>query len=277
MGNKDKRTIDIQIDLDADADVIWQALTTAKGLESWFSEKAEADEGLDAKVMVAWGDDYTGASKISAWEPGRHLQWIHFSADENASDTPMIVDFYLETTSGQGCRLRLVQSGFGAGEDWDEMYDAMNSGWSYYLQHLSFYLRHHLGKTRHMISWRKTLPGHRADAWQQLIGANAGLFDRIAGAGEAGFVTHLMGDGPLAQDMQVFLHASGRVLGGILPGLDDALMMFELEPGASDSSLGVWLSLYDCTDAAVADAKQALNELMDQALNRLTASEAQAG
>ena len=277
MNNNDTRTIDIDVDLDADAEVIWQALTTAKGIESWFAERAEASAGLDAKVTIAWGDDYMGSSKIGAWEPGKHLQWIHQAADENAGDTPMIVDFHISTTPGKGCRLRLVQSGFGVGDEWDEMYDAMNAGWGYFLQHLSFFLSHHLGKTRQMIGWKKPLPGPRAEAWKYLTGAGAGLFGGIAEGDEVGSLTRLIGDGPLAQDLRIIFNASGRVLGGVLPGLDDALLMFELEPGANDASLGVWLSMYDCKDAAVAEAKQALNKMMDQVVNRITASGAAAG
>ena len=50
--------------------------------------------------------------------------------------------------------VRLVQSGLSADANWDEMYDALVDGWTYFLFNLAFYLARHRGKPRGMV-WKR--------------------------------------------------------------------------------------------------------------------------
>ena len=67
--------------------------------------------------------------------------------------TSLALDYYLSTENGK-TRVRLVQSAFGASEGWDDLFEGIETGWTYFLQNLRIYLEKHQGRTRRMISER---------------------------------------------------------------------------------------------------------------------------
>lgn len=77
--------------------------------------------------------------------------------------------------------MRLVQSAFGASEGWDDLFDGMKAGWTYFLQNLRIYLERHLGRVRRMISERIEVEMPRQEFWRHLLSGAAGFV--IGGAG----------------------------------------------------------------------------------------------
>ena len=80
-----------------------------------------------------------------------------------------------------------MNSGFGAGADWDDELDGVSAGWQSELRNLRHYLEHHRGRDR-VIAWTKTathlLP---PQVWARLLGPGGLVFEgrpSLPGEGE---------------------------------------------------------------------------------------------
>jgi uncharacterized protein YndB with AHSA1/START domain len=162
MSEQQNRKIDVSIEVDATDEALWRAVSTAEGLTQWFPPFARVtDPGVGGKIWLSWGEGMEYEGRIEVWEPNRMLRV--------SEPTGMVVD-YIITKSGSGAVMRVVQSGFGVGETWDDIFDGVEGGWTYFLCNLKHYLERHRGELRHLISARRKMPIPRADAWPLLLG-----------------------------------------------------------------------------------------------------------
>ena len=109
---------------------------------------------------------------VVAWEPLRHVRWLDESGWMGPG-TSLALDYYLSTENGKS-RVRLVQSAFGASEGWDDLFDGIKTGWTYFLQNLRIYLERHLGRTRRLISERIEVDMPRERFWRHLLSGDGG-------------------------------------------------------------------------------------------------------
>lgn len=180
-----------RVDIDAPPDTVWQALTEADQLVRWFAPDAEVEPGVGGKVWASWGPAAEGTSRITVWEPGRHLRLVQDRSlgqegDDPARAVEVAVDFHLEGEGGRTV-LRVVQSGFGSGDTWDAEFEATEAGWRVFLKTLKLALEEHADKPcrRILVTAETALP--LTDAWAQLMGpsgflAAGSLEDLVAGA-----------------------------------------------------------------------------------------------
>jgi hypothetical protein len=56
------------------------------------------------------------------------------------------MEWLVEARGGGTCVVRLINSGFGSGADWDAEYDATEAGWRLFLYNLRLYLTHFPGQ-----------------------------------------------------------------------------------------------------------------------------------
>ena len=246
----DARSIDKTIAIAAPPDAVWRALTDAREMERWFPLKADVTPGVGGRIWISWGPGSEGASTIEAWEPNRHLRTADSFPGEGGAPLRVAVDYYLESEAGDRTVLRLVHSGFGAGASWDEMYDAMDGGWTYFLTNLRHYLERHRGTARVMVWERRPLSRPRGDVWDRIVAA-------LGSPPELPFARS-------AEASEVLLSRPPGHLALRLPGLNDALLFIELELGGERWHLGVWLSTYGL-DAERAEAlQQALGPWLDE-------------
>ena len=259
-GVEEGRTLEVEVTVDAPPDEVWEALTTAEGLRRWFPLDARVEPGQGGNVWVSWGPGSEGSAPIHIWDPPRRFGWTEFhGGDESGTPIQVAADFHLEARSGVTV-VRVVQSGFGASADWEEMYDAVQDGWRYFLFNLAFYFREHRGKDRAMV-WRRfatDLP--RDTVWERLVGG--ALVDR--GSRHPGAVRP--GD-PLSIHLDEAL--SGTVvsarpnhhLAAMLPDLAQSLLFVEIE----GPHVGVWLSTYGLEAARVRALQSALDDRLERA------------
>lgn len=138
---------DLDIELEATPDQVWDAIATGPGIDSWFMGRTEVEPGVNGRTRWTMGD-VTGQSTVTAWEPGKHFA---FRGDENPDGTFMAFEYLIEGRDGGTTSLRLVHSGF-LGEDWEAEYDALSKGNPMYLHKLATYLKYFAGKpSRHNI------------------------------------------------------------------------------------------------------------------------------
>ena len=155
----------------------------------------------------------------------------------------MAVDFFLQT-NGEKVRLRLVHSGFGEGDQWDEQYDGTEAGWLFFLFNLQHYLKYHSGLRRYMISARERLRGSRREIWARILHSGAGLIKYAPDLIEIGSSLELGIGEEAAVEAILEVLVEERTLGLRIAELNNAVLHIEVEPGAKNCSVGFWLSTY---------------------------------
>lgn len=217
------RSIIEEVVTNATPEDVWRALTEGEGLRSWFPVDAKVTPGLGGTIWLSWGEGMSGEASITAWEPGRHLQWT-----EDRGPVKMAVDFHISTRDGQTV-VRLVQSGFGDGPEWDGEFHMTSGGWAYFMANLAWHLEHHNGIPRDLLGYRDPSAMSRDAVYARLCA----LARRLGGepfmerphTGQAGFR---------------------------IRDLNHALLFVEIEPGSPQVRGGFWLSTYGLAPARLA-------------------------
>lgn len=237
------RSVIEEVVIDATPDDVWRAITEGEGLRRWFPVDARVTPGLGGTIWLSWGEGMSGEAPITAWEPGRHLQWT-----EDRGPVKMAVDFHISTRDGQTV-VRLVQSGFGDGPEWDGEFHMVSGGWAYFLANLAWYLTHHNGTPRDLLGYREPTALSRDAAYSSLCTLARQLggvpFMERPETGQAGFR---------------------------LAGLNQSLLFVEIEPGSPHVRGGFWLSTYGLTP----DRLETLRTDIDAAYRRALAEEGNA-
>jgi uncharacterized protein YndB with AHSA1/START domain len=255
------RSIDKHVAIDAPIDVVWRAITEADELTRWFPVDARVEPGLGGTIWLSWGGGTEGTAPITAWEPERRFGWT-----ESRGPHRLAVDFHIEGRGGATV-VRLVQSGFGDGPEWDDEFHMTGGGWSYFLEHLRWYLERHRGRSRDLLSFRDAVPLARGEALARLTrslglggrewvdAVNPGQrFSAVTASGDALAGTVLVASGPTGQ------------LGLTLDDPNHAVLFLEMEPAQGGSRAGFWLSTYGLPPDGLSATRQRFGRLYHAAL-----------
>ena len=240
-----KRVVEREITIDAPVDAVWKALTDADELTRWFPTHARVTPGEGGAIWMCWEDHYDAESAIEIWEPNRHLR-ARFPAER----PQLATDYYLEGRGG-GTVLRVVTSGFGSGEDWDEMFAGVKHGWAFELRGLQHYLENHRGHSR-AVAWANTPTGlTNEEAWSRLTKPGGWLNpDGELNVTESGSYSLRTATGEhMAGTVQAW--SPPRQFVGTVDGLNNAMFRMELEGTSGSVRLMLWLSTYDVPEADV--------------------------
>ncbi len=143
------RKIEKEIRIHAPADRVWEAWADPVRISQWFVDRAEgfAEPG----ATITWFFDsfhFHISYHVLRSEPGKSyaIRW------ENAPPgrEPGVLEVTLSQAGGETV-LRLVESGFREGAEWDQEYEGVSSGWSMALALLKHYAENYFGMPR--ASW----------------------------------------------------------------------------------------------------------------------------
>jgi uncharacterized protein YndB with AHSA1/START domain len=210
------RQVEQEVRVDASPQDVWRALTEGDALSQWFPVEARVEPGLGGSIWLSWGGGTEGTAAITGWDPPRHFQWT-----EARGPIKIAVDFHVEADAGGLARVRVVQSGFGDGPEWDDEFHMVEGGWAYFLSHLQWYLGRHRGARRDLIAFRDVVSMPRAEAFERLTRSLARL------------ETAPLSDSPATQQR-----------GLRVPSLNDALVFVEIEPHPDGCRAALWVSTY---------------------------------
>ena len=172
------RTAEGTVELGADPERVWRALTEGDELARWFPLEARVEPGEGGSIWMSWHNEYEGRERILRWDPPRHLRTTWGGVDR-MQGLAQVTDYRLEP-SGEGTVLRVVTSGFPEDASWDDWVEGTRRGWAYELLSLKHYLELHPGRERRVVYLRRRASGSREAAWRRLFG-EAGLPARPLG------------------------------------------------------------------------------------------------
>jgi uncharacterized protein YndB with AHSA1/START domain len=161
------RAIDLDIEVPGTPEEVWEAVASGPGITAWFVP-AKVDGRVGGTVELDFGPGYgTETARITTWEPPRR-----FVAEVTGEGRPdFAAEWLVEARDGGTCVVRLINSGFGDGDEWDAQYDATEAGWRLFLYNLRLYLTHFPGQRCTSVLVNGQAPGPVPRALAELVGA----------------------------------------------------------------------------------------------------------
>jgi uncharacterized protein YndB with AHSA1/START domain len=136
------RAIDLDIEVPGTPEQVWEAVASGPGITAWFVP-ATVDGRVGGTVELDFGPGLgVETARITAWEPPRR-----FAVEIAGEGRPAFaMEWLVEARDGGTCVVRLINSGFGSGADWDAEYDATEAGWRLFLYNLRLHRTHFPGR-----------------------------------------------------------------------------------------------------------------------------------
>lgn len=242
------RQFEMEIEIAAPRQAVWQALTEVRELTRWFAPQAEVQPGEGGTVRWTWREHHDWPQTIEAWEPGRHLRTRYDSQVESevgqpaAGRRPLFVDFHLEGDGGV-TTLRLVHSGFGPEAAFDEEYDGIRAGWPVELRSLRHYLENHRGTDRQLAWATRSVAIPPEAAWRALTGP-AGLQGVATAGAREGRPLAVAVPGTGRIEGRVLHAPTARELSGTAANLGNGWFRVHCERWGGATQVWLWLALY---------------------------------
>ena len=134
------------VDIDAPTTTVWAALTTARGLASWWSTRLSTPEAeVGAQQRWTFAGDFNPVMEITALGERRELIWRCVAGHDPWKDS--MFRFQLAELEDERTRLRFWQDY--AIELDDDSYGIYNFTWGYYLESLRLFCATGTGKPFH--------------------------------------------------------------------------------------------------------------------------------
>jgi uncharacterized protein YndB with AHSA1/START domain len=128
----------------ADIETVWEALTTAEGIRSWFGDEAEIDLRPGGEARFGWTEYGSSSHAIVVHvdrPTGFSYRWAAGDADRADTGPSTLVEFTMTEQNG-GTDVSLRESGFSLlpPEIMEQSLKDNTSGWNAELQDLHDYL-----------------------------------------------------------------------------------------------------------------------------------------
>lgn len=162
-----RRSITLEIDVPGTPEVVWRAIATGPGISSWYvPHVVEERAGGAMTASFGPGPQMQVPGRVAVWEPPHRVVF-----DGGADGQGLAFEWLIEARDDGTCVVRLVNTGFGTGQEWDAQYDGMVEGWQGFLVNLRLHLEHFPGQAATAILPTATWPGGRGAAWARLTDA----------------------------------------------------------------------------------------------------------
>ena len=126
---------DFSLHVESDLELVWNALTTAEGLASWYVVAADIDATVGGTLTVDWGAGPMGLAIIDEIDPPDRLELVY--RDEEGR--PSGAEEWLLSHENGITHVRLIHSlPVAEGATWDDTYPGIVRGWSLFMGTLAF-------------------------------------------------------------------------------------------------------------------------------------------
>ena len=223
---------------------VWKAVSDGHELGRWFPIEARVTPPSGAgkgKVFLSWGPACEGETEIQIWEPPSHLGWVE---SHEGGAVQIAVDFYLQAAAGGETVLRVVQSGFGHGAKWDDLYDSISNGWKFEFASLRHYLTRHLGQDRRCEWLPIPSPLPIEQAWRELAGVDKLVKQGSIDGHQPGDEYRFVGPDGRTYSGKVLRNITNKGFAATVRELDDALIRIEIERSGPLCMPCFWISIW---------------------------------
>jgi uncharacterized protein YndB with AHSA1/START domain len=118
-----------RVDIQADAERVWRALTEPGQLARWCSPEAQIAPRAGGLFRASVDRVTELEARIDVFEPGRRLRLMYLPSQElPRADSVMVDDFILDPVPG-GTIVRLLGSGIPGAPEWDTQYRRLRTSW----------------------------------------------------------------------------------------------------------------------------------------------------
>jgi uncharacterized protein YndB with AHSA1/START domain len=129
-----------RVDILADANQVWQALTEPQHLMRWCSPAAEIHARPGGLFRASVDRVTEFEAQIDVFEPQRRLRLMYLPCRElPRADTVLVDDFILDPVPG-GTIVRLLGSGVPATPEWDTQYRRLRTSWQQAMTRLKVFV-----------------------------------------------------------------------------------------------------------------------------------------
>lgn len=142
------RIIDLSIEVIGTPEQVWEAIATGRGATAWMQHtEVEGREGGRYAFDMGLGGGLNESGYVSRWEPPhrfatRDVRWQPVGS--RAPSSLLATEWVIEPVAGGRCTVRMVMSGFGSGQTWDDEVEGMANGMKRSLIRLRVHLDHQL-------------------------------------------------------------------------------------------------------------------------------------
>lgn len=244
----DRRYLEFEIEVPGSPEEVWRAIATGPGISSWYvPHTVDEREGGAATASFGPGPEMEIEGRVAAWEPPHRVVF-----DGGDGVEGLAFEWLVEARDGGTCIVRLVNTGFGSGEDWDAQYDGMAEGWLLFLLNLRLHLEHFGGQTAKAVLPSATWMGPRDKAWATLSDA-LGISPSVA----VGERIEIIADDAPALAGTVADVAPWR-LGLLLDQPSPGTAFLAVEGNGEHVNVSIWSYLYGKDGAAAAERDETL-------------------
>jgi uncharacterized protein YndB with AHSA1/START domain len=124
-----EKALILEVAIPATEGEVWKAFTTSAGLSTWLTPNAVVDLRNGGEWTAHYPGGHTGGGTIVSFKPQQELTLSAMAPEQfphvRAERTTAKFEFIAEGTS---TRVRLTQTGWKAGDEWDKAYDHLATG-----------------------------------------------------------------------------------------------------------------------------------------------------
>ncbi len=158
------RSFELEVEVPGTPEEVWRAVATGPGMSSWYvPTTVEEHEGGATTSRFGEGPEGSVPGRVATWEPPHR---VVFAGDPGMGG--LAFEWLIEARDGGSCVVRLINSGFGEGPEWDGLYDGLLEGWPLFLENLRLHLQHFADQSGHAMVPSADLG---EDAWARLTAA----------------------------------------------------------------------------------------------------------
>jgi len=124
-----QKALIIELSIPASQHEVWNAFTTSEGLSTWLTPGAVVDLRNGGEWTAHYPGGHTGGGTILSFTPEKELTLSAMAPEQfpnvRAQRTNARFEFISE---GSSTRVRLTQTGWKAGDEWDKAYEYLAKG-----------------------------------------------------------------------------------------------------------------------------------------------------
>ena len=244
----ERRCIELAIEVPGSPEEVWRAIATGPSISSWYvPHTVDEREGGTATASFGPEAEMQVQGRVAAWEPPHR---VVFDGGEGVEG--LAFEWTVEAQDGGACIVRLVNSGFDRGEEWDALYDDMTEGWQVFLLNLQLHMQHFRGRAATASLPTAACSGTREEAWTALTGALG--IPPVPAVGQQVEVTAPDAPALAGTVADVAHHRVALLLDQPSPGT--AFILVHRQGGAATAA--IWRYLYGDQGAAAAERDEPL-------------------